>query len=182
MIAVATLFPSGDDDVGSQATNGEPRGVDTSEWAKTDNKVSKQSRVPLAGRTDRKGSGWDNGQFSLLRQADGHFYADGAIQNAPTRFLVDTGASIIALTGADAQAAGLSWSDADISPIGTGASGVVYGVPTILAEVEIGGLTQRNVRAVIIPEGLEVSLLGQSFLSQISSVEIAQDRMIWKDN
>lgn len=182
MIAVATLFPSGDDDVGSQATNGEPRGVDTSEWAKTDNKVSKQSRVPLAGRTDRKGSGWDNGQFSLLRQADGHFYADGAIQNAPTRFLVDTGASIIALTGADAQAAGLSWSDADISPIGTGASGVVYGVPTMLAEVEIGGLTQRNVRAVIIPEGLEVSLLGQSFLSQISSVEIAQDRMIWKDN
>jgi aspartyl protease family protein len=52
----------------------------------------------------------------------------------------------------------------------------------MIDEVEIGGLAQRNVRAVIIPEGLEISLLGQSFLSEIKSVEITGDRMVWKAN
>ena len=113
----------------------------------------------------------------LNRQFDGHFYADSRVNGAPMRMMVDTGASVIALTGSDAYAAGLQWDSRDVRHIGQGASGPVYGVSVRLDEVEIGGMLRRNVSAVIIPQGLDISLLGQSYLSQIGSVEIENDRM-----
>ena len=96
--------------------------------------------------------------------------------------MVGTGASVIALTGRDAMAAGLYWDDSEITHIGSGASGAVYGVPVRLAEVEIGGMVRRNVDAVIIPEGLGISLLGQSYLRQVGAVEIAGNQMVFSPN
>ncbi|MXO91778.1 retropepsin-like aspartic protease family protein [Pontixanthobacter aquaemixtae] len=187
VFAVITAFPSGGESAAEQTQSSEPRGVDTSDWNDTGAKVHKQTGRPelrsrRAQNSDAGSSSWNSGGHTLQRQSDGHFYANGTVQGASTHFLVDTGASIIALTGPDAQAAGLTWSSSDIMPIGSGASGAVYGVPVMIDQVEIGGFTQRNVRAVVIPEGLEVSLLGQSFLSQIKSVEIERDRMIWKSS
>ncbi len=122
--------------------------------------------------------GWAAGDHTLDRQADGHFYASTSVDGAAVRMMVDTGAGVIALTGADALAVGLNWDDADVRVIGQGASGDVYGVPARLREVEVGGIVRRNVDAVIVPEGLGVSLLGQSWLAQVDAVEIAGDQMI----
>ena len=72
---------------------------------------------------------------------------------------------------------GLSWDDSALRPIGRGASGTVYGTPVVLQSLEVGGFEARNVEAAIIPEGLDVSLLGQSFLSKIDNVEISGDEM-----
>ncbi|MEM6477106.1 MAG: TIGR02281 family clan AA aspartic protease, partial [Pseudomonadota bacterium] len=121
---------------------------------------------------------WFAGDHTLERQADGHFYASAIVDGAQVRMMVDTGASVIALTAADASAAGLYWDDSEVRMIGRGASGAVYGVPARLDEVEIGGMVRRNVDAVIIPQGLGISLLGQSYLKQISGVEIADNKMI----
>lgn len=121
---------------------------------------------------------WNAGGHTLLRQSDGHFYADALVEGAQVTMMVDTGASVIALTGSDASAVGLSWDDGEVVEIGTGASGAVYGVRARLDEVEIGGIVRRNVPAVVIPEGLEVSLLGQSWLSKVDAVEIEGDRMV----
>lgn len=118
------------------------------------------------------------GEHTLKRRADGHFYASASIDGASVEMMVDTGATVIALTADDATAAGLYWDDSDVRHIGSGASGAVYGVPTRLREVEIGGMVRRNVSAVIIPEGLGISLLGQSYLSQIGALEIADDQMV----
>jgi len=123
-------------------------------------------------------SDWYAGDHSLTREFDGHFYADAQVDGASVRMMVDTGASVIALTGDDAMTIGLDWSDDEVRNIGTGASGAVYGVPAMLDEVEIGGIARHNVRAVIIPEGLEISLLGQSYLSKINNVSIEDDQMI----
>lgn len=123
-------------------------------------------------------SDWYAGDHSLTREFDGHFYADAHVDGASVRMMVDTGASVIALTGEDAMAIGLDWSDEEVRNIGSGASGAVYGVPTMLDQVEIGGLAQQNVRAVIIPEGLDISLLGQSYLSKINNVRIEDDQMV----
>ena len=49
----------------------------------------------------------------LLREPDGHFYADVSVGGATARMLVDTGASVIALTAEDANRLGIAWSDAD---------------------------------------------------------------------
>ena len=121
---------------------------------------------------------WQTGSTVIERQSDGHFYANALVNAHETHFLVDTGASIVALTGADAAALGLDWSEDQLSTVGRGASGDVKGVPVRLDSVELGGYEGRNVEAVIIPEGLDVSLLGQSFLSQLRGVRIDGDRMM----
>jgi len=121
---------------------------------------------------------WQSGSTVIERQSDGHFYASALVNSHDTHFLVDTGASIIALTGEDASALGLDWSDDQLSKVGRGASGDVMGVPVSLDSVELGGYEARDVEAVIIPEGLDVSLLGQSFLSQLRGVRIDGDHMV----
>lgn len=124
------------------------------------------------------GSDWNAGSHTLAREYDGHFYATTNVNGASLRMLVDTGASVIALTGADARAAGIFWDESEVRPVARGASGTVYGVQRQLDVVDVGGFTRRNVRAMIVPEGLDISLLGQSYLGQISSVNIAGNQMV----
>lgn len=123
-------------------------------------------------------SDWNAGTHTLTRENDGHFYATTTVNGAPLRMMVDTGASVIALTGADARAAGIYWDQSEVRPVARGASGTVYGVVRQLEVVDVGGFTRRNVRAMIVPQGLDISLLGQSYLGQISSVQIEGNRMV----
>ena len=115
---------------------------------------------------------------TLQREHDGHFYADISVDGQDYRMLVDTGASVVALTGADAEAMGLTWHESDVRPVAQGASGAVYGVNTVIDHMALGGLEASNVPALIIPEGLAVSLLGQSFLGTVGRVEMHGDAMV----
>jgi aspartyl protease family protein len=136
-------------------------------------------RVPGGTGSDpARYAAWAAGSIDLARAADGHFYAETTVNSAPVRLLVDTGASVVALTAADARAAGLTWSAAEIEIVAQGASGPVAGVPVTLDRVVLGGHEARDVRAIIVPEGLAISLLGQSFLATIDPVRIERDRMV----
>lgn len=115
---------------------------------------------------------------TLQRERDGHFYAEVMVGGRPYRMLVDTGASVIALTADDATAMGLLWHQTDLAPVAEGASGPVEGVKTVLERVALGTHEAQRVPAVIVPEGLGISLLGQSFLSSLDKVEIAGNRMV----
>ncbi|WP_172799894.1 retropepsin-like aspartic protease family protein [Croceicoccus bisphenolivorans] len=117
------------------------------------------------------------GEMVLQQQSDGHFYASPSINSVPVDALIDTGASVIALTGADAEAIGLSWDQSQIRTVGRGASGPVQGVAVRLDKVELGSFEVHDVDAMIIPEGLHVTLLGQSFLSRIPEVQISDGKM-----
>lgn len=131
------------------------------------------ARVDVATRDQ-----WNAGEVVLRRSDDGHFYADVTVDAGSAHMLVDTGASVVALTGEDADAMGLSWDPEQVRPIARGASGAVYGVEVTLGHVQLGGLEADEVQAIVVPEGLGISLLGQSFLSQIERVEIDQDKML----
>lgn len=153
------------------------RGIDgpvTEEDAAKDKPVAASN----AGERDKAFAAWSAGETVLPRASNGHFYAEAAVNGSPVNFLVDTGASMIALTGEDAAAAGLSWSEGDVRIVAQGASGPVYGVPVRLERVMLGGHEAENVEAAIIPQGLDISLLGQSFLSTIEPVRIESDRMV----
>ena len=132
-----------------------------------------EASLNLVGRDQ-----WLGGEIALERSGDGHFYADVAVDDVALNMLVDTGASVVALTGEDAEALGLSWASSEVRPVARGASGPVYGVPVTLERVQLGHIEARDVQAIVVPEGLGVSLLGQSFLSQIERVEIGQERML----
>ncbi len=133
--------------------------------------------VTLGAVQETQSSGWGH-EIALQREHDGHFYADVTVDGVPARMLVDTGASVVALTGEDALAMGLYWDEADVATVAQGASGPVYGVNTSLPRMRLGDFEAQDVRAVIIPEGLGISLLGQSFLETIDNVRIADDRMV----
>ncbi len=117
-------------------------------------------------------------EIVLQRESDGHFYADVQVGGRNFRMLVDTGATVVALTAQDAMAMGLYWDDAAVAPVARGANGPVEGVNTSIDRMAIGGMQATDVRAIIIPEGAGISLLGQSFLSTIGRVEISGDRMV----
>ena len=113
----------------------------------------------------------------LPKQSDGHFYTDANVNGLGVKFLIDTGASGIALTGHDARILGLNWRDDELTMVGRGASGAVMGKVVTLGSVQVGQFQVFNVQASIIPQGLDVSLLGQSFLSQVADISIADNKM-----
>ena len=118
-----------------------------------------------------------SGSVTLERAFDGHFYADAQVNGATVHFLVDTGASGIALSADDARAAGLAFDPGQAEVIGSGASGAVTGHWVKLNRVELGLKSVNDAPAVIL-EGGDRSLLGQSFLSEFSSVEVHGDTMV----
>ena len=121
---------------------------------------------------------WYADDVILRRGAGGHFYADVSTDSGTVTMLIDTGASIVALTGEDAEAMGVEWDPADVQPVARGANGAVYGVNVTLDQIQLGQLEAQNVQAVVVPEGLGISLLGQSFLSKIDSVQMVDNKMV----
>ena len=113
----------------------------------------------------------------LEREGNGHFYVDAEVNDEQlVHFLVDTGASGVALTIKDAERLGVPFSRDNFQVVGTGASGEVRGQFIKLDRVSIEGKEARNVNGAVL-EGLEISLLGQSYLSRLSGVEISGDTM-----
>jgi aspartyl protease family protein len=111
----------------------------------------------------------------IPRAADGHFYLDAQVNGAQIHFLVDTGASMVALTAADAQRAGIALPSERATARGAG--GAVEIIPVTIDRVAAGPLEARNVDGAVARD-LPVSLLGQSFLSRVGNVQISNDRMI----
>jgi aspartyl protease family protein len=116
-------------------------------------------------------------ELRLDRRRDGHFYVDGLVNGEQTNFLIDTGASHVALTIEDATRIGIKVSHADFQYVGQGAGGAVRGQPVMLDRVSIGGRVMTNVHAAVI-EGLGVSLLGQSVLTQLGTLQMDERRLI----
>jgi aspartyl protease family protein len=101
----------------------------------------------------------------------GHVMLEGAVNGAPVRFLVDTGATVVALTLRDAEAAGIGRNDLVYSMRFATANGVARAAPVTLRELRIGQLVVNDVQAVV-EENLFGSLLGQSFLTRLDSYEM----------
>jgi aspartyl protease family protein len=94
-------------------------------------------------------------------------------------FMVDTGATIIAIPLREAARLGIHPARREYTAQIRTANGIILAAPTQLNRVEIGGLTVRDVAAVILPdEALSENLLGMSFLSRLRRFEIAEGRLV----
>jgi aspartyl protease family protein len=105
---------------------------------------------------------------SVRLQADGrgHFIADGAINGAATRFLVDTGATVIALSAEEAKRMGISYVNGQAGVVQT-AAGPTQAYRVTLDSVRVGGVTLNGLDAVVVERGLTVNLLGMNFLNRM---------------
>ena len=115
-------------------------------------------------------------EVTLERNSDRHFYADANVNGRSVHFLVDTGASEIALTEQDARKVGIEVDPQKYELIGQGASGMVRGQYIELNKVDLGGIQQSSAKAVVV-QGASVSLLGQPFLENVDEIVIRKGEM-----
>jgi aspartyl protease family protein len=117
--------------------------------------------------------------LSIPSDARGHFQTDGRIDGQRMDFMVDTGASMIALNEKSAARFGLRPTPADYKMTVSTANGTIKAARTRLAMVDIGGLIVRDVDAMVLPdEALSENLLGLSFLSKLKRFEFANGKMV----
>jgi aspartyl protease family protein len=117
--------------------------------------------------------------LSIPRDSRGHFQTEGRIDGQRIGFMVDTGASVIALNETSAARFGLRPSRSDYNASVTTANGTIKAARTRLAMVDVGGLVVRDVDAMVLPdEALSENLLGLSFLSKLRRFEYANGKMV----
>lgn len=118
-----------------------------------------------------------SGPVRLRRAGDSHFYAEADIDGTLIRTLVDSGASVVALTRRDAEAIGIDVERLPVAGMARTAGGDVPMRTVMLDSVDVGGIAVRGVRAAVIDTEMGVSLLGQSYLSRLGGVAIEGDVM-----
>ncbi|KQY87221.1 MULTISPECIES: TIGR02281 family clan AA aspartic protease [unclassified Brevundimonas] len=105
----------------------------------------------------------------VLKGLDGHYWADALIEGHAVRVMVDTGASVVALTRNDAARLGLKLTPEDFSGTLITASGPVRAAPVELQAVAVAGARIERVQALVVERGLPHSLLGMSYLGRLSA-------------
>jgi aspartyl protease family protein len=121
------------------------------------------------------------GSGAVSKAADGHFWADaevaGQAADAKVHFLVDTGATAVALTPEDAARLGFKASDLKYGYNVTTAGGSSRAAAITLTSVSINGAKLENVQALVVADGLDVSLLGMSYLGRLTRFEATRETL-----
>jgi len=111
------------------------------------------------------GGGGGGTQIVLSAVSGGHFMTQGSINGRATQFMVDTGATSVAMGLDDAQRMGIQLQDAQPIRVGT-ANGVVTAYRVMLNSVRIQDVEIYSVEATVTPQPMPYTLLGNSFLSR----------------
>ena len=118
------------------------------------------------------------GAASITKSADGHFWAEAMVNGHAVRFLVDTGASAVALTGDDARRLGFDPAGLNYGYAVQTANGEARAARVTLPSIAIAGVRVDNVDAFVIDHGLETSLLGMTYLGRLSRIEATPTALI----
>ena len=124
------------------------------------------------------------GTRSLIipRDARGHFATDGRIDGQHIAFMIDTGASVVALNETSAARFGLRPPPGQYTAAVTTANGTIKAARMRLSMIEVGGLVVRDVDAMVLPDrALSENLLGLSFLSKLRRFEYANGQLVLEE-
>jgi aspartyl protease family protein len=127
-----------------------------------------KKRVLALGQHYRSGAAPAVGRSMVTLAADssGHFIAEGLVNGSSVRFVVDTGATGVVLPAADARRLGIDYRKGERGQSRT-AGGVVPVFRITLNRVRVGDIELSNVEGVVIEQGLDIALLGMSFLNRV---------------
>ncbi len=116
---------------------------------------------------------------SLTPDSRGHFQTDARVDGRDIGFLVDTGATVIALTETDAARIGIRPFSGDYTTNVSTANGSAKAAPARIASIDIGGVVVRDVDALVMPDKvLSQNLLGMTFLSRLKRFEYSGGRLV----
>ncbi|WP_206453530.1 retropepsin-like aspartic protease family protein [Aurantimonas marina] len=124
----------------------------------------------------------EGNRFMTLRGRDDHFRLDGSIDGKSVSFIVDTGASVVAMDRTIAETIGIDTASLRFSQEVMTANGIARAAPIRLDAVRVGDIVRHDVPAAVTEgEGLGVALLGMSFLNTLTSFDFRGDRLILTD-
>lgn len=130
----------------------------------------------MAARTDAPANGRS---VMIPRDSRGHFQVNGRVDGKQMAFMVDTGASVVALTERDAARLGIRPALREFTAEVKTANGTVRAARTRLNRVEIDDVIVRDVAALVVPDkSLSENLLGLSFLSKLRRFEYANGKLL----
>ncbi|MGZ3377168.1 MAG: TIGR02281 family clan AA aspartic protease [Phenylobacterium sp.] len=115
---------------------------------------------------------------TIVKSSDGHYWADGQVNGAAVRFLVDTGATAVALTPEDARRLGFTPANLNFASRVVTAAGQTRAASVKLASVTVAGARLDNVDALVIEKGLDTSLLGMTYLGRLASFQATRQTLI----
>src|SRR5579862_2282923 len=116
---------------------------------------------------------------TIQRDGRGHFATSARVDGRRMDFMIDTGASLVALRASDAASLGVHPAAREFSTEVKTANGSVRAAQTQLGMVEISGVTVRDVAALVLPdEALSENLLGMSFLLRLRHFEYENGRLV----
>ena len=119
------------------------------------------------------------GSVSLRADADGHFRVEASIGGRRVPMLVDTGATVVALSYENGQSLGLVSGGDNFDARVSTANGSVGAKRVVLRDVRIGSVKVDDVAAVVMsPGAMDGALLGMSFLGRLRRLETARDRLV----
>ncbi|MBC8242698.1 MAG: TIGR02281 family clan AA aspartic protease [Rhodospirillales bacterium] len=118
-----------------------------------------------------------SGAASFVAGRGGHFIVEAKVDGVPIRFLVDTGASDVVLSPADAKRLGFDFKALRFDKVYRTANGQVMGAPVRLRTIDVGPIQVRDVRASVNGAAMNRSLLGMSFLDRLTSYEVRDGRL-----
>jgi aspartyl protease family protein len=116
----------------------------------------------------------------VAQSDDGNYYVTGAVNGAPVRFLIDTGASDIVLSPGDAANAGIDTKNLDYGRLYATANGTGHGALSNADRLAVGPISLSNVPISINQAAMDSSLLGMTFLSRLEGYEVRGGRLFLK--
>lgn len=121
----------------------------------------------------------DAGDVTLRATDHGHFETSAEINGRDVDVMVDTGATLVALTYEDAERAGIYLKPSDFTRGVATANGTAKFAPVTLDSISIGSITVRNINGGVMERGkLNRTLLGMSFLGKLSRVEMRRNALV----
>lgn len=119
-----------------------------------------------------------SGQLEVPRMFDGHFYVTALVNGERIEFVIDTGATDVVLTQADAERVGIDPGALAFTGSATTANGVVRTARARVDTLALGNFTDSNVPVLVNEGQMEQSLLGMTYLRRFERIEIAGDKLI----
>ncbi len=116
-------------------------------------------------------------EMMVRASADGHFYVDAQVNGTSVEFMVDTGASTVFLSPADANRIGLNLQDSDYDGIARTPNGEIAVAGVMLDRIRVGQIEFYDVAAATTRAAARTSLLGMTFLSRLDSYEVQGEKL-----
>jgi len=142
-------------------------------FAPKERAASLRASIPADGDAPAAGEAAE-----VSKGRDGHYWAEANVNGARVRFLVDTGASAVALTPLDAQRLGFDTTKLNYAYKVMTANGEAHAAAIKLASVSVAGAQVSDVDALVLDKGLDTSLLGMTYLGRLSRFEATKTALI----